>query len=39
MWNKNITALDESGTFRSLNGATDENIFIGKASKAVFLFL
>lgn len=36
MWNKNITDLDESGTFRSLNGAADENIFIGKASKAGF---
>ncbi len=36
MWNKNITNLDESGTFRSLNGAADENIFIGKASKAGF---
>ena len=36
MWNKNITGLDTSGTFRSLNGAADENIFIGKASKAGF---
>lgn len=36
MWNKNITDLDESGTFRSLNGAADENVFIGKASKAGF---
>lgn len=36
MWNKNITDLDESGTFRSLNGAADENIFIGKACKAGF---
>lgn len=36
MWNKNITGLDAEGTFRSLNGAADENIFIGKASKAGF---
>lgn len=36
MWNKNITRLDEAGTFRSLNGVADENIFIGKASKAGF---
>lgn len=36
MWNRNITDLDAAGTFRSLNGAADENIFIGKASKAGF---
>ena len=36
MWNRNITGLDAEGTFRSLNGAADENIFIGKASKAGF---
>lgn len=36
MWNKNITGLEQKGTFRSLNGAADENIFIGKASKAGF---
>lgn len=36
MWHKNITGLDQSGTFRSLNGAADENVFIGKASKAGF---
>ena len=36
MWDKNITGLDVEGTFRSLNGAADENIFIGKASKAGF---
>ena len=36
MWQKNITGLDTSGTFRSLNGAADENVFIGKASKAGF---
>ena len=36
MWSKNITGLDVAGTFRSLNGAADENIFIGKASKAGF---
>lgn len=36
MWSKNITGLDPSGTFRSLNGAADENVFIGKASKAGF---
>lgn len=36
MWNKNITGLDVEGTFRSLNGAADENVFIGKASKAGF---
>ncbi len=36
MWNKNITGLDNAGTFRSLNGAADENVFTGKASKAGF---
>lgn len=36
MWDKNITGLDVEGTFRSLNGAADENVFIGKASKAGF---
>ncbi len=36
MWNKNITGLDTAGTFRSLNGAADENVFTGKASKAGF---
>jgi hypothetical protein len=36
MWSKNITGLDTHGIFRSLNGAADENIFIGKASKAGF---
>ncbi len=35
MWNKNITA-QSVGTFRSLNGAADENVFIGKATKAGF---
>lgn len=35
MWEKNIT-LQGDGTFRSLNGAADENIFIGKATKAGF---
>ena len=34
MWSKNITGLDESGTFRSLNGAASENIFIGRATRA-----
>lgn len=33
-WDKNITNLDERGIYRSLNGAADENIFIGRASKA-----
>lgn len=36
MWKKNLTNLDAQGIFRSLNGAADENIFIGKASKAGF---
>lgn len=37
-WEKDITGLDilKKGTFRSLNGAADENIFIGRASKAGF---
>ena len=35
MWDKNITGVEE-GKFRSLNGAADENVFIGKASKAGF---
>lgn len=34
-WQKNLTNI-EPGCFRSLNGAADENIFIGKASKAGF---
>jgi hypothetical protein len=35
MWEKNITS-QSAGTYRSLNGAADENIFIGKATKAGF---
>ncbi len=37
-WGKDITGVDKekNGTFRSLNGAADENIFIGRASKAGF---
>ena len=35
MWDKNITSI-EDGKYRSLNGAADENVFIGKASKAGF---
>ncbi len=35
MWEKNITGQSD-GTYRSLNGAADENIFIGKATKAGF---
>lgn len=35
MWKKNITKQSD-GTYRSLNGAADENIFIGKATKAGF---
>ncbi len=35
MWEKNITDQSE-GTYRSLNGAADENVFIGKATKAGF---
>lgn len=34
MWKRNITNLDAQGTFRSLNGAADESIFQGRASKA-----
>lgn len=35
MWEKNITK-QSGGIYRSLNGAADENIFIGKATKAGF---
>lgn len=37
-WNKDLTGVDsiKKGTFRSLNGAADENIFTGRASKAGF---
>lgn len=37
-WVKDITGVDASkpGTFRSLNGAADESIFQGRASKAGF---
>ena len=35
MWEKNITGQSD-GTYRSLNGAADENVFIGKATKAGF---
>ncbi len=35
MWEKNITS-QSVGTYRSLNGAADENVFIGKATKAGF---
>lgn len=35
MWNRNITGLDAEGTFRSLNGAADENVFIGKLVRQV----
>ena len=37
-WSKDITGVEtvKKGTFRSLNGASDENIFIGRASKAGF---
>lgn len=35
-WVSNITGLDKEGIFRSLNGAANENIFIGRASKAGF---
>lgn len=34
MWVQNITGLDQEGTFRSLNGAANESIFQGRASKA-----
>lgn len=38
VWSKDLTGVDtiKKGTFRSLNGAADENIFIGRASKAGF---
>ena len=32
-WEKNITGVAE-GSYRSLNGAADESIFQGRASKA-----
>ena len=35
MWLKNITGVSD-GSYRSLNGAADENVFIGKATKAGF---
>ena len=35
MWEKNITKQSD-GIYRSLNGAADENVFIGKATKAGF---
>lgn len=37
-WSKDVTGVDASkpGTYRSLNGAADENIFTGRASKAGF---
>lgn len=37
-WVKDLVGVDKvkKGTFRSLNGAADENIFIGRASKAGF---
>lgn len=37
-WPRDITGLDniKQGTFRSLNGAADESIFQGRASKAGF---
>lgn len=35
MWVKNITGVS-NGSYRSLNGAADENVFIGKATKAGF---
>lgn len=37
-WEKDIAGVEKAhpGTFRSLNGAADENIFIGRASKAGF---
>lgn len=38
MWCKDITGVEKKkkGTFRSLNGAADESIFQGRASKAGF---
>lgn len=37
-WSKDVTGVDaiKPGTYRSLNGAADENIFTGRASKAGF---
>ena len=37
-WDKDLTGVDviKRGTFRSLNGAADESIFTGRASKAGF---
>ena len=37
-WAKDIVGVDQEkrGTYRSLNGAADENIFQGRASKAGF---
>lgn len=35
MWIKNIAGVPD-GSYRSLNGAADENVFIGKATKAGF---
>lgn len=37
-WSKDVTGVDvaKRGTYRSLNGAADENIFTGRASKAGF---
>ena len=37
-WSEDVTGVDEvkRGTYRSLNGAADENIFTGRASKAGF---
>ncbi len=38
IWQKDVTGVDskKKGSFRSLNGAADENIFTGRASKAGF---
>lgn len=38
IWQKDVTGVDskKNGSFRSLNGAADENIFTGRASKAGF---
>lgn len=40
-WCRDLTGVDlkKEGSFRSLNGAADENIFIGRASKAGFFAL
>lgn len=37
-WSKDLTGVDaaKQGSYRSLNGAADENVFIGRASKAGF---